>query len=84
MQSLLNPCLGKNCDNNSCGQHGQCVDVEDTYYCLCDTGYGGTYCKTTGMLQSKLHVNVIQYTDKDYFKLSFYQTNINDGLHDYT
>ena len=32
------------CLSDPCGSHGTCVDLSDSYHCICDAGYTGYNC----------------------------------------
>ena len=32
------------CQTDPCGSHGTCVDLSDSYHCICDVGYTGYNC----------------------------------------
>ena len=32
------------CHTDPCGSHGSCVDLPDSYHCICDVGYTGYNC----------------------------------------
>ena len=33
-----------NCQSDQCGSHGTCIDLSDSYHCICDVGYTGYNC----------------------------------------
>jgi len=49
---LLPHCIGNNCTNNAhcdsspCQNNGTCIDVDDSYHCVCKPGYTGHDCET--------------------------------------